>query len=74
MKLTLKFQDQDFETLRKFDSAVKRQLGPNVYVGTDYLCFYFDFPKKLSERLRPHAPKGELEVTLESSVPDARKN
>jgi len=43
-------------------------------VGTDYLCFYFDFPKKLSERLRPHAPKGELEVTLESSVPDARKN
>ena len=41
MTLNLKFEEKDFETLRTFDKAVKRQLGPNVYVGSDSLCFYF---------------------------------
>ncbi len=73
MTLNLKFEENDFETLRSFDKAVKRQLGPNVYVGTDSLCFYFDYPKELSAMLRPFAPKGgQLEFTLESSLPDAK--
>lgn len=73
MQVQLKFQDSDFETHRKFEAAVKRQLGNNVYVGSDSLCLYFDFTKELSARLRPFAPKGEIDVTLESSLPDAKK-
>ncbi len=72
MTLNLKFEETDFETLRTFDKAVKRQLGPNVYTSGDYLCFYFDFPKELSQRLRPHCPHNQLEFSLESSLPDAK--
>jgi len=75
MKLQLTFTEADFENMRAFDKAVKRQLGPNVYVGSDSLCFYFDFPKELSAMLRPFAPKeanGQYEFNLESSLPDAK--
>jgi hypothetical protein len=72
MRLQLKFEESDFETLRSFDKAVKRQLGPNVYVGTDSLCFYFDYPKELVQRLRPLCPHNQLEFELESSLPDAK--
>ena len=73
MTLNLKFEEKDFETLRTFDKAVKRQLGPNVYVGTDSLCFYFDYPKELAARLRPMRQEGnQLEFVLESSLPDAK--
>lgn len=72
MKLNLKFEEKDFETLRAFDKAVKRQLGPNVYVGTDSLCFYFDYPMELVQRLRPHCPHNQMEFNLESSLPDAK--
>jgi len=75
MKLHLTFSEADFESMRAFDKAVKRQLGPNVYVGTDSLCFYFDLPKGLSAMLRPFAPKaanGQYEFDLESSLPDAK--
>ena len=74
MKLHLTFEDKDFENMRAFDKAVKRQLGPNVYVGSDSLCFYFDFPKELSAMLRPFAPTGtQFEFDLESSLPDKGK-
>jgi len=72
MLLKLKFEESDFETLRSFDKAVKRQLGPNVYVGTDSLCFYFDYPKELVARLRPQYRGTQLEFDLESSLPDAK--
>ena len=73
MKLNLKFEEKDFETLRAFDKAVKRQLGPNVYTGTDNLCFFFDYPKELVARLRPMRQEGnQLEFELESSLPDAK--
>ena len=73
MTLNLKFEEKDFETLRTFDTAVKKQFGKNVYVGTNNLCFYFDYPKELVERLRPHCTNSQLEFTLESSLPDAKK-
>lgn len=74
MKLNLKFEKKDFASLREFDKAVKRQLGPNVYVGTDSLCFYMDYPKALSAMLRPFPPKDQqLEFELESSLPDDKK-
>lgn len=73
MTLNLKFEEKDFETLRTFDKAVKRQLGSNVYVGTDSLSFYFDYPPALVARLRPMRQEGnQLEFTLESSLPDAK--
>lgn len=72
MTLNLKFEEKDFETLRTFDKAVKRQLGPNVYVGTDNLCFFFDYPKELAARLRPMYHGNQLEFELESSLPDAK--
>ncbi len=72
MKLQLKFEESDFETLRSFEKAVKRQLGSRVYVGTDSLCFYFDYPKELAARLRPLYDGNQLEFDLESSLPDAK--
>ena len=72
MTLNLKFEEKDFETLRAFDKAVKRQLGENVYTGTDSLCLYFDYPKELVARLRPMYNGTQLEFTLESSLPDAK--
>lgn len=73
MKLHLTFQPSDFDTMRTFDKAVKKQLGNNVYVGTDSLCLYFDYPPGLSRMLRPYAPFSEqMEFDLESSLPDAK--
>ena len=72
MKLHLTFEKTDFKTMRDFDKAVKRQLGPNVYVGSDYLCFFMEYPKELRDMLRPYPPKEQLEFDLESSVTEAR--
>lgn len=72
MTLNLKFEEKDFDSLRTFDKAVKRQLGENVYVGTNSLCFYFDFPVSLVSRLKPMYRGTQLEFTLESSLPDAK--
>jgi hypothetical protein len=72
MRLRLKFEESDFETLRSFDKAVKRQLGNNVYTGTDSLCLYFDYSPELAARLRPLYKGNQLEFELESSLPDAK--
>lgn len=72
MKVSLKFEEKDFETLRTFEKAVKRQLGNNVYVGTDSLCLYFDYPQELVARLRPLYHGTQLEFELESSLPDKK--
>jgi hypothetical protein len=72
MTLNLKFEEKDFETLRAFDKAVKRQLGENVYTGTDSLCFYFDYCPEMVARLRPLYRGNQLEFTLESSLPDSK--
>lgn len=69
MKVTLKFEEKDFMNMRSFEKAVKKQLGPRVYVGTDSLCFYFDYPKELVAMLRPYPEKVQLEFDLESSCP-----
>lgn len=70
MKLHLKFEENDFDSMRSFEKAVKKQLGPNVYVGTDSLCFYFEYSKELAQRLRPYSPNKQLEFDLESSLPN----
>lgn len=72
MKVTLKFEEKDFENLRAFDKAVKLQLGNNVYVGADSLCLYFEYPKELAAMLRPFPPQTQLEFELESSLPDKK--
>jgi len=77
MKLHLTFEEKDFENMRSFEKAVKRQLGNNVYVGSDSLCVYFDYPRELALNLRPRTGTGttptQLEFDLESSLPDQRK-
>ena len=70
MKVRLSFKENDFDSLRSFEAAVKRQLGNNVYVGTNSLCLYFDYPKRLAEMLRPYPETKQLEFDLESSLPD----
>jgi hypothetical protein len=72
MTLNLKFEEKDFDTMRTFEKAVKRQLGENLYVGTNSLYFFFDFPKELVARLRPLYRGNQLEFELESSLPDAK--
>lgn len=72
MKLNLTFEKADFESMRAFDKAVKKQLGPNVYTGTDCLCFYFEYPQTLKAMLKPYPPVEQLEFELESSVTSAR--
>lgn len=81
MKLQLTFELADFDNLRTFEKAVKRQVGNNVYVGTDSMCLYFDYPKELRDRLRPSVAKfikmemkekETFTVELESSLPDAK--
>lgn len=72
MKLNLKFEEKDFENMRAFEKAVKKQLGNNVYVGTNNLCFFFEYPKELTAMLRPFPPNKQLEFELESSLPDQK--
>jgi hypothetical protein len=72
MKLNLKFEESDFETMRTFEKAVKKQLGGNVYVGTDNLCFFFEYPKEMKAMLRPLPEKVQLEFDLDSSLPDQK--
>lgn len=68
MKVNLNFEKSDFDSMKKFEASVKKQLG-NVYVGTDSLCWYFEYPKELKAMLRPHPEKEQLEFTLDSSQP-----
>ena len=72
MKRHLTFTDADFENLRKFEKAVERQIGNHVYVGTDSMCLYFDYPKDLVKMLRPMPENKVYEFDLESSKPDAK--
>jgi len=72
MQVHLKFGESDFENMRSFEKAVKQQLGSATYVGTDSLCFYFDYPKELVAMLRPFPSVKQLEFDLESSLPDAK--
>jgi hypothetical protein len=68
--VVLKFEEKDFENFRAFEKAVKKQLGSDVYVGSDSLCWYFPFSKELSARLRPHCENKQLEFKLDSFQPD----
>jgi hypothetical protein len=68
MKLNLKFEEKDFDNFRSFEKAVKRQLGTNVYVGSDSLCFYFDYPVELKAMLKPLPLKEQYEFNLESML------
>lgn len=70
MTLNLKFAQSDFESLRSFERAVAKQLGNNVYVGTDSLCLYFDFPPALKAMIRPFPKDVQLEFELVSSRPE----
>lgn len=69
MKVELKFKETDFENFRTFEKSVKKQLGNNVYVGTNSLCLYFDYPTSLVDMLRPYPQTKQLEFNLESSLP-----
>lgn len=85
MKLSLKFKQSDFESLRVFEKAVRNQLG-KVYVGTNSLCFYVEYPKELCALLRPKEgnsyldvdklsellQKEQLEFELDSFCPDEK--
>lgn len=87
MNVKLTFSQNDFNSLKDFEKSVKRQLGNNIYVGTNSMCLYFDYPKELCAMLRP--PQGnayldaeklnelltkeQLEFNLESSVPDEKR-
>ncbi len=69
MKLNLQFTEADFKDMKSFEKALVRQLGSNLYVGTDSCCVYFDYPKELKAMLRPFPEKKHLEFVLESSKP-----
>jgi hypothetical protein len=72
MNVTLKFEEKDFESMRGFEKAVRKQLGNSVYVGTDCLCLYYAYPKELVAMLRPFPPKVQLEFDLQPSLPDQK--
>ena len=67
MKIALEFKEEDFKSMASFRKAVKNQLGSDIYVGTDNLCVYFDYPKTLIAMLRPYPKKVQLEFNLVSS-------
>jgi hypothetical protein len=69
MELHLKFQPEDFNSFKTFEKAVQKQLGNNIYVGTNSLCLYFDYPTPLVSMLRPNPPQQQFEFVLESSKP-----
>lgn len=69
MKLELKFNESDFDSFKSFEKSVKKQFGNKVYVGTNSLCLYFDYPKELVDMLRPYPQTKQLEFVLESSTP-----
>ena len=73
MKVNLKFTDSDFESFKSFQSAVKKQLGNDVYVGPDALCLYFQYPPSLSAMLRPFPKQVQLEFELTSEDPSKGK-
>ena len=68
MKINLKFEESDFTSMQSFEKAIKKQLGNRVYVGTDSLCFYFDYPSKLKNMLRPYPKEKQLEFELNSEI------
>jgi hypothetical protein len=69
MTVQLQLKAEDFESFKAFEKAMKKQLGTNIYVGTNSACLYFDYPPELVERLRPHSPSTQLEFSLNSSHP-----
>lgn len=59
MKVLLELSEKDFENMRALDKSANRQLG-NVYVGTNSMCVYFDYPNALAGLLRPKAGNAYL--------------
>ena len=73
MKIELKFEPKDFETFKNFESAIKRQVGNHVYIGSNSFCLYFDYTNDMCEKLRHPLPiVGETVATVESSRPEAK--
>ena len=66
MNIMLEFKRSDFESFKAFEKSVKTQLGSNVYVGSDSLCLYFDYPKELRDMLRPNPQHEQLIFELGS--------
>ena len=69
MELLLKFELKDFENFKSFEKAVKKQLGNNVFVGTDSMAVYFDYSPQLKAMLRPYPETKQLEFVLTASHP-----
>lgn len=85
MNVNLTFSQTDLQSFKDFEKAVKRQVGNNVYVGTNSMCLYFDYPKELCAMLRPVGnsyldnekhlellKQEQLVFNLESSLPEKK--
>ena len=70
--LNLKFEEKDFNSFKDFEKSVRKQVGNNVYIGTNSLCLYFDYPAGLVAMLRPLPRDVQLEFELTSSVPGGK--
>lgn len=62
MKLKLQFMQEDFADFKSFESAIKRQLGDDVHVGTDSLALYFRYPPAMVNMLRPYPEQFSFEI------------
>jgi hypothetical protein len=66
--MKLSFQPKDFKDMRSFEAAVKRQLGPNTYVGTDSMTVFVEFSPELKVMLRPFPAKEQFEFEFTTCV------
>jgi hypothetical protein len=54
MKLLVEVTEKELKNWRKFQDSLNAQLG-NVYVGTNSVCVYCDYPPELVALLHPVA-------------------
>lgn len=66
MKLNLSFKEEDFFTLSTVEDAIRKQLGNNVYVGSQSLCVYLYFPANFADVF--HSAPETYECELKSSL------
>jgi hypothetical protein len=60
----VKFQDKDFDVLRKFQNKMNAVFGDSAYVGTTYAMVQLEYSPALNAMIRPYPPEKHFEFVI----------
>jgi len=62
--MKLKFEQKEFDVLRKFQNRMNAEFGETAYVGTDHATVLLDYSPELKAMLRPMPASQNFEFVI----------